>query len=120
MLTAPKKLVSTESMAVDVVSPVQQLDNAFGFSVQAVFTTVGSLGGTLSLEASVNHQQDSQGNVLVAGDWDTIANSSQIISGAGSFTWNYKGSMFPYFRVRYAHAGGDSGSLNVWVDVRGF
>jgi hypothetical protein len=107
-------------MAGDLTSSVQQLDNAFGYSVQANYATVGSLGGTLSLEASIDHQQDSQGNVLVAGNWVTVTNSSQTISGAGSYIWNVENVMYPYFRVKYAHHSGDTGTLNVYCNVRGF
>lgn len=120
MLITPKHLITNASMAADVVSPAQQLANVFGYSVQADYATSGSLGGTLSLEASVDHREDDKGNVLNAGNFVTITNSPQVISGAGAFIWNIESSMYPYFRVRYTHAGGDSGTLNVWFFLRGF
>jgi len=119
MLTAPTRLVTNGDMAGDITSSVQQLDNAFGYSVQAVYTG-SSIAGVISLEASVNHRQDDQGNVSVAGDWVAVLNSAQTLSAAGSYIWNIADSMYPYFRVKYAHHADDSGVLNVWSFVRGF
>lgn len=120
MLTTPKHLMSNGNMAGDLTSAIQQLENAFGYSVQANYATSGGLGGTLTLEASVDHKQDDQGNVTNAGTFVTVPNTAQTLAAAGSYIWNISDANYPYFRVHYAHAGGDTGTLNVWVYVRGF
>lgn len=120
MRVALVHLVVNQSMAVSITSHPQQLNQAFGYAIQAVFTTSGTLGGTLKLQASVNHQEDSQGVVQVDGNWDDITDSSVLLTGAGSYTWNVTAAMYPYVRIIYTPAGGDTGVLNVNLWERAF
>lgn len=112
-------IVVSGNMAVDVVSSITRLDQMWGYMVQAIFTTSGTLGGVLSLETSVSHEEDPEGNVIVAGTWDTVDNSSELLTGAGSFTWDITKSQAPYMRLRYTHTGGDSGALNAFACIKG-
>lgn len=107
-------------MSGDIVSQVQQLNQAFGYSIQANYTTLGSLGGTLAIQASVDHQTDINDNVIVAGNWVTITNTPQVISGAGSFVWNFTSSMYPFVRLIYTAFPGDVGTLNALLFERAF
>jgi hypothetical protein len=82
------------------------IEQAWGFSIQAVWT--GSPVGTLSLQSSADGV-----------NWDTIANSSQAINGAGHFTWNYTGAFFPYVQLVYSKTSG-TGTLNATLSYKGF
>lgn len=120
MRVAPVQIVTNGDMSADITSDIQQLNQAFGYSVQANYTTSGTLGGTLSLEASVDHAQDLNGNVTNAGNWVVITNSPTVITGAGSFIWNFSGPMYPWVRLIYVAVNGDSGVLNAFLFERAF
>lgn len=102
-------LLAAGDISGDLTSSSQQLDQIFGFSIQAIFTTSGSLGGILKLQASLDGV-----------NFDDIANTSQTLSAAGSYTWNLADTNFPWVRVVYTHHSGDSGVLTVLFFGRGF
>lgn len=112
-------VVTNASMAALVTSPAVPISTMYGYGVQAVYTTSGTLGGVLSLQGSIDHKQDTQGNILVPGDWAPVPNSSELISGAGNFIWDVTLSNVPYVRLVYTPAGGDSGVLNVFSCIKG-
>lgn len=112
-------IVVAGNMASDIVSSVVKLDQMWGYMIQAVFTTSGTLGGILSLEASVSHEEDPEGNVIVAGTWDTVQDSPHLLTAGGSFTWDMTRTSAPYVRLRYTAAGGDSGTLNAFQCIKG-
>lgn len=120
MLYAPIHFVTDQSMAVSIVSRAIGLPLYLGYAVQANYTTSGTLGGALSLEASVDHKEDPEGNIIRAGNFVTILNSSVTISGAGSYIWNIRDSEYAYFRLRYTPTGGDTGTLNAYCTIKGF
>lgn len=112
------KFVAAQSMAANITSRAINLDQVFAYSIQAVYTTSGTLGGTFTLEASVDHSEDINGNTLVAGNWVTIEDSDETISGAGTFIWNVSNANYPFVRLVYTKAMGDTGTLNAFVWVR--
>lgn len=107
-------------MAVAITSRVVPLDQVFGYSVQADYATGGTLGGVLALQASVDHAEDNEGNVIRAGNWVTITDSPVTLTGAGSFIWNITSSNYLFFRLIYTPTGGDSGTLNAFCVTKGF
>lgn len=119
MLYAPMQIVTNQSMAVAITSRVIGLDQYFGYAVQADYTTSGTLGGILSLEASVDHKQDPEGNVLRAGSFVTVTDSPVLLTGAGSYIWNVRDSNYAYFRLVYTPTGGDTGTLNAYATIKG-
>lgn len=119
MRVARVKLVTDGDMSADITSSTQQLDQAFGYSIQAVYSTSGALGGVLKLQASVDHQEVPFG-LPVTGNWVDVSSSSVTLTGSGSFVWNVTDVMYPWVRVVYTHAGGDSGTLNVHFWERAF
>lgn len=120
MLYAPIQIVTNQSMAVSITSRVIGLPLYFGYAVQADYTTSGTLGGVLALQASVDHREDPEGNVLKAGNFVTIEDTPFLLTGAGSFIWNIRDSNYAYFRLIYTPAGGDSGNLNAYATIKGF
>jgi len=113
-------IVVNGDMSASITSETIPLDQVFGYSIQAVYTTAGTLGGVLELQASCNHYEDNEKNVVVAGDWVTIANSPVTITGAGSYIWNIQDSNYLWARLVYTPAVSDSGSLNATVTSKGF
>ena len=92
-----------------ITSKPQQLTQVYAYAIQAVYTGT-TISGGLSLQASVDYKQDSQGNVLFEGNWDTITGTPQLLTGPGVGIWNYGfgGCGYPWVRVFYS----DSGSSN--------
>ena len=113
-------IVTNGDMSLPIVSDTIPLDQVYGYAIQAVYTTAGALGGVLEVQASSNHQEDNEKNVLVAGDWVTVKNSPVTLNGAGSFMWNITDPNYLWARLVYTPAIGDSGVLNATVTTKGF
>lgn len=113
-------IVINGNMANSIVSEVIPLDQVFGFSVQAVYTTAGVLGGTLQLECSNDHRQDNEGNVTAVGTWSVVSNSPVNLAGAGNTMWNLESVNYLWARLTYTPAMGDSGTLNATCVTKGF
>lgn len=120
MRFAPINIVENGDMSTAITSETVPLDQVFGYSVQAVYTTVGTLGGTLQLECSNDHEEDNEKNVIVPGTWTVIANSPVVLAGAGDFTWNVTSANYLWVRLTYTPLITDSGVLNVSCVTKGF
>ncbi len=112
-------IVVNGDMSSTIVSTVVRLEQMWGYMIQAIYTTSGTLGGILSLEASVSYNLDPLGNVLNAGTWTTVLDSPKLITGAGDYIWDMTRTAAPYVRLRYAPAGGDTGTLNAFQCIKG-
>lgn len=119
MKNAKKQIVTAASMAADIVSKAINLTAKLAYSVQANSATSGTLGGTFSLEGSIDYQEDLLGNVINPGTWNTVAGSQQTIAAAGVSSWDTFQSGFPWIRLRYTHFSGDTGTLNAFAYVKG-
>lgn len=119
MQRAQIPFVVNQSMAASFQSIPILLDQMFGYAVTASYTTSGTLGGTLALQASADHRQDPEGNVLVVGNFDTITDSPIVIANAGSYTWNVRDTNYFWFRLIYTPAVGDTGTLNATANIKG-
>lgn len=113
------QIVTAQSMATSIISKIIGINLYFGYSVQAVYTTTGTLGGILALQASVNHQTDLQGNVTFPGGFVTIEDSPVLLTGAGQYIWNLRDTNYSYFQLIYTPAGGDTGILNAYCTIKG-
>ena len=120
MRYAPIEIVVNGDMSGSITSETVPLDQVFGYAVQAVYTTAGTLGGVLQLEASCDHEEDNEKNVIVAGTWTPVANSQVTLSGAGDYVWNVANPNYLWFRLTYTPAMGDSGTLEVTCVTKGF
>jgi hypothetical protein len=113
-------IVNNVSMASNITSSVIQLEYNWGYAVQANYSTSGTLGGTFQLQASCDYAIDFIGNVQNAGNWVTITNSPYTITGAGTYIWNIdRNANYPYARLTYTAAGGDTGTLFSIVTSKG-
>lgn len=120
MRFAPIDIVVNGDMSSSITSTTVPLDQVFGYSVQAVYTTSGALLGVLQLECSNDHEEDNEKNVIVPGTWTPIANSNVTLAGAGNYVWNVTSSNYLWFRLTYTPAPLDSGVLNVSCVTKGF
>ncbi len=76
----------------------------------------GTPTGSLVLQVSNDHKEDSNGNILVAGNWVTVV--TQAISGANVFGFDLNQLGAPWFRVMYTNAS-STGTLNGFVSGKG-
>jgi len=120
MLYAPVKIINAQSMAASFASTIIALPLYYGYAIQATYTTAGTLGGSFAIQVSVDHLKDDQGNILRAGTFVTLANSTVVITGAGSYIWNVNDANYAYFKLIYTAAGGDSGTCNAYCTIKGF
>lgn len=122
MRKAVSRFISAADMSADITSNPIGLDQDFGYAIEAVYTTSTSLGGTFTLQASIDYNPGTpqSGGTANAGNWVTIDGSSTKIAGAGAFIWNVEIAMYPYVRLVYTHQAGDTGSLNAFYQTRGF
>ena len=63
---------------------------------------------------------DNNGNVTNQGTFVDITGTPVTLTGAGSFIWNVTGPQYPFMRLVYTPAGGDTGTLNVFYYGKGF
>jgi hypothetical protein len=120
MLYAPIQIITSQTMAAAISSRIVALPLYFGYAVQATYTTSGTLGGSFAIQVSVDHDEDLNGNVTRAGTFVTLANSTVVITGAGSYIWNVSDSNYAYFKLIYTPAGGDTGTCNAFATIKGF
>jgi len=113
-------VITNGNMSGALVSETIPLDQVFGYSIQAVYTTAGTLGGVLRLECSNNHTEDNEKNVVVPGTWSVVTSSPVTLTGAGNYMWNVESVNYLWARVTYTPAMGDSGTLNVVCVTKGF
>lgn len=120
MRYSQNQIVLNGNMASNVISETIPLDQVFGYSIQAVYTTGGTLGGVLRLECSNDHVEDNEKNVVVPGTWSVISSSAITLTGAGNYLWNVESVNYLWARLTYSHVIGDSGTLNATCVTKGF
>ncbi len=121
MLVNPTLILPATQMILGATSQPQQLTQTFAYGLQAVYTGT-TISGSIHLEASINHKEDTQGNVLFEGDWDTINGSQQNITGSGTGVWNVGSGApgYPWVRVVYVDTGSSpDATLTVTGYIRG-
>lgn len=109
MRVTPKNLVPGTSIAGNINSATQQLDQVYAYSMQAIIVSGGSVNGTLKLQCSNNST-----------DWNDIEDSSFSIVAAGSTMWNISSSNYKYVRCVWTVGSASTGTLNVLFYARGF
>lgn len=119
MLSAsPVQIVTNGNMSSMVNSLIIPLDQIFGCTLQANYSG-SQLTGTFTVQTSVDHKQDINGNILTSGIFVPIAGSPVTITGNGTWIWNINGSMYPYIQLVYSPGLGDSGTLNAYASIKG-
>ena len=98
-------LVADGDMSGSINSSSGVLKFSDRFCIQAVWT--GSPVGSIKVQASLNDT-----------NWSDVSDSSQAVSGAGSFLWSFALQAYSFFRVVYTATSG-SGTLNVTAATKG-
>lgn len=102
------------SSLTSTVTNIQYLDNV---CIQLNFT--GTPTGTFEVQVSLDHAQDSNGNVTVAGNWTALTlDPSPSASGSGSTTFiDINQTSAPWIRVVYTKTSG-TGTLNAFIGAK--
>lgn len=115
-------LIVIQPMNVSFNSRAHQLEAAWGYTVQAVYTG-SSISGIFSLQGSadpIDHTPADSDNPTVM-NWTPILNSSFLISSSGSYVWDVNGPGYNYVRLLYSDSSGgtSNGICNAKLNVKG-
>lgn len=114
----PVKIIDAASMGASVTSTLAFVQYQDNVGIQLNWT--GTPTGTFTVQVSVDHAQDTLGNVTVAGNWVTLTLSASI-TAAGSADTAYidlNQLSAPWARVVYTRTSG-TGTLNGYITAKG-
>lgn len=114
------RLTNATSAAASITTAptgIQYLDNV---TFQANFT--GSPVGVLTVEVSLDYNQDAEGNVTNAGHWVTVqstpgTDASLAVSGANSYVFNCTQLGAPWARLKYTRTSG-TGTMTSYISAK--
>ncbi len=115
---SPYRILTAGDMSLtSLTSQVTNIQNTDNIAIQANFT--GAPVGTFSVEVSVDHAQDSQGNVTNAGTWNALTlSATPVASGSsGSVYIDLNQLSAPYIRLVYTKGSG-TGTLNAFITAK--
>jgi hypothetical protein len=114
-----KQIVASGDMSqASITSQVMPIINEDNVAFQIVWS--GAPVGTFDVQVSVDHAQDSQGNVSNTGTWLSLTLSSPVAAAgsAGNAYVDINQISAPYIRVVYTKTSG-TGTLNIWAAAKG-
>ncbi len=117
-LLIPFKFISAASMGANITSAIVEISQQDNVGIQLNWT--GTPVGTFDVQISIDHEQDMNGNVTVAGNWVSLP-LSPAIAAAGSADSAYidlNQQSASYVRVVYTRTSG-SGTLNGFATAKG-
>lgn len=109
-------IINAVSMATSITGPATNINQLPGISYDLVWT--GTPVGTFQVQVSNTYQQDSQGNQLAVGHWETLPTSSftgtyPVPAGSsGSGFLDVVGTEAAWVRLTYTASSG-TGTLTV-------
>lgn len=117
-LLLPIHLVVAQSMATSIISNAVEVKLQDNIGIQMNWT--GTPVGTFSFQVSMDHKEDMEGNILVAGNWISVPVTPTIAAiGAPDVAYVDLNQLSAiYMRVVYTAASG-AGTLDVFVDAKG-
>jgi hypothetical protein len=117
-LLNPEQIITNGAMTGSITSPVieTKLQDNIGFQLNWTGAPVGSF----SAQVSMDHRQDSFGNVTNAGNWITLPLDPAITaSGTSDIAYiDLNQLSAPYVRIVYNFTSG-SGTLNAFITAKG-
>lgn len=98
----------------------QQLQNAFGYCIQAIVT--GTPNGSVSLEASIDPVIETGANYRPPTNWNPVDNSTFVLTTAGNTMWNVSDAQYNWVRVIYVDASGglSTAVMTASINTKGF
>jgi hypothetical protein len=119
MKTSPILALAATSMVADIPSNGLLLHQAFIYSYYAIWT--GSPVGTIKVQVSNDNVVALPGSTNPSSNvvnWLDYPSTTQTVSGAGSFVWNFSDAGYLWSRVYYTFTSG-TGSLLINACVKG-
>lgn len=115
MLTGNYNLVPTRTLNASFNSIAYPLTNVFGYAIQGVI--VGTPTGTVKLQSSCDVVIDN----VVPTNWSDIDDSSQTVSGAGTFEYNVTDVGYTYVRLVYTDgsSGSSTATMSATINSKG-
>lgn len=117
-LLLPVHVINAVSMGSNITSSAIEVKNQDNVGLQLVWT--GAPVGVFSVQISLNHKEDLEGNIVVAGTWATLPLSPSI-AAAGSADNAYidiNQTSAQYIRLVYTRTSG-TGTLDAYIDAKG-
>ena len=119
MQTVNTQFVTSVLMNTNITSSPIAVNQLYGFSIQAVYTSTSS--GTLKLQASAdpfNNNAMHPDSITTPTHWTDIADSSATISGTGTYIWNINGAFYNYVRLVFtdSSSGSNTGRLTATLN----
>lgn len=101
----------SQSSLTSLATNIQFMDNV---CIQLVWT--GTPSGAFTIQGSLTHQQDSQGNIINAGTWTDLSLSPAPVAAgsASSILIDMNQLSFPWIRVTYTKTSG-TGTLTAVI-----
>ncbi len=117
-VTYPVKIVTAGDMSSDITSAVVETKLQDNMGIQ--LSWVGTPTGVFDVQVSLDHMQDTQGNVTQAGHWVSLILSATIAAaGAADDAYiDLNELAAPYVRVVYTATSGP-GTLTAYVTGKG-
>lgn len=111
------KNITAGDMSGNITSAVTNIQYVDNVGIELSFT--GTPTGSFAVEVSVSYEQDSQGNVINAGSWNSLTlNPTPVASGApGSYYISLNQIEAPWIRVKYTRTSG-SGTLTSYIATK--
>lgn len=105
------------NMSADITSSVTNIEHLDNVAIQLHWT--GTPTGDFKVQVSVDYEQDSLGNVKVAGNWvDVTLSPAPVAAGiAGDIFIDLNQLAAPWIRVFYDRTGG-TGTLDSFISAK--
>ncbi len=99
------KILTAADLSGDLTSLVTHIGNLDNIGIQCVLTT-SDAAGTLAVQVSADHQQDTYGNVTVAGHWVTITHQDVAAGQPSDTMFDLNQLSAPWIRLAWTRTGG--------------
>lgn len=117
-LLKPVHIINTQSMASTITSAAVEVKNQDNVGFQMKW--IGTPTGTFAFQVSMDHLEDNEGNIVVAGNWITLPVTPAIAAVGSADTayvdLNQLSAM--YVRIVYTASSG-SGTLDAYIAAKG-
>lgn len=123
LVLKPVHIVTAQSMGATFTTTAFPVTQSDILGIQINYT--GSPVGSFSVQASLDHAQDAQGNIQVAGNWadvyltvnGALTSSIAVPAGTSPILIDVYGPSMPYFRLVYTRVSG-TGTADIYLGAK--